>query len=160
MIKTGTIFDAEFHRGISTNSIDVLLKGGEEPTSLYAGSIGLQCRKLSKNEIDTVIQILLIKKERRLRKGDFPYIYDEMLSDLITAYKERYGKQDEKAKDRERHYMLSINQLEELLKERYKFKGIRFDSVTASRKDSCMTKIEVGSEGTLFVSFREVDEDE
>jgi hypothetical protein len=165
MIKTRTITWAEFHWGTSTTSIDVFLKGNRKPISLFADNIDFLSRKLSKSEIDMVIQKLLIKKEVLSRKGDFPHIYDEMLQDLISTYKERYGGQVWKGEDRNDitskcHYTLSINQLEELLEKRYKFTRVRIDSVSVGKTDSSMTTVEIEPEGSLFVSFREVEEDE
>ena len=146
-----------FCRGACVEWIEVQLKGKKEPISLYKNIIDHCSKKLSESEMGTVLEMLTRKKEVMLEECNFPYIYDEMLNELIIAYKECYGKQDKKDNKRLPQYTVSINQVEGVLEQYFDFKHVRVDSIFAGSNDSDATKIEVGSNGLLYVSFSAVE---
>ena len=161
MTKARSIYTVDFCRDNASPSMEIELMKGNETISLDRHSIAYCSKVLSQKEIKTIIEILETKKELMLKECDFPKVYDEMLNDLIIAYKERYGKQVKKEDEHKIHDSLSITELEEILRHHYKLKEVRVDSIYAGSDSYNTMKIEVGfPKGFLVLSFSGVEEND
>lgn len=160
MIKYKGVIRASFCRAGRQGYIDVHLRGLEKTISLVDGIIAYCSKALSEKEIKTVIEILECKKELMLKERNFPPVYEEMLSDLIEVYKERYTKQVNKGNRRLSQDSLSITELEKVLERHYKVKEVCINSIYAGSNSYNTFKTEVGSpKGFLTLSFSRAEED-
>lgn len=153
MFRTRTIYTVDFCRDNSTSSIDVHLTKKEEAISLFEGIIAYCSKVLSQKEIKTIIEILETKKEVMLEECDFPAVYDEMLNELIAAYRERYGVKKEKR--RKFPYCVDPSELEVMFEQNFDITDVHIDSIDINANLKCGWR-----DLTLIMKFREVKEDE
>ena len=139
--------------------LEITIRGLSAVIPLWHAQIEYCARDLSEKEIEESIAILSQHKVVMLKERNFPPIYEDMLSDLIKAQKERYGVKKEGG--RALGYSVSIDKLEEILGDHYKLKDAHIFSIDVGENRSKAERIDLRSDYSyLVMSFREENRDD
>jgi len=98
MFKSKNDIDARFFRVGTSAYVGISLFGTKKFTPVCQCNILYHTRLLGDMELKRIIRVLSSKKEAMEKQHNFPPIYDEMLTDLISVLNERYKEQLNKVK--------------------------------------------------------------
>ena len=158
MKRYSGVVSAKFCRKPAAN-LEITVRGLSAAISLWHGNIKYGARDLSEKELEVAVAILSQHKVVMLKARNFPPIYEDMLSDLVKAQKERYGVKKEGG--RALGYCVSIDKLEEILGDYYKIKYAHIYSIDVGNDRPKAERIDLRSDYSyLVVSFREWNRDD